>query len=62
MSNPVRKWRVTAIEWLSHTAVIEASTEEEARAEAQSLWEANAEQELFHFSDSGFDDFYIEEG
>jgi len=58
---PKRRWHVTAIEWLSHRAIIEADTEDEARAEAVRLWEANAGHEAFRFSDSGIDGFHVEE-
>jgi hypothetical protein len=61
MSTPKRRWRVTVIEWLSYKAVIEAATEDDARAEAERLWAQNAEHEIFRFSDSGLDGFSIEE-
>jgi hypothetical protein len=62
MSNPPkRRWHVTAIEWLSHRAIVEADTEDEARAQAQRLWSENAEHEAFRFSDAGLDGFHIEE-
>jgi hypothetical protein len=61
MSTPTRLWRVTALEWLAHVAVIEAPTEDEARALAQDLWDRQMEAEEFRFSDSGLDGFDIEE-
>jgi hypothetical protein len=61
MTAPKRRWRVTAIEWLSHDTVIEAHSEEEARAEAERLWADNGETEAFSFDDSGLDGFVVEE-
>ena len=61
MSLPKRRWHVTAIEWLSYDAVIEADSESEARAEAQRLWAENAETEAFSFDDSDLDCFVIVE-
>jgi hypothetical protein len=55
-----RKWRVTVIEWLSHVAVIEADTAEEAEAQARELWAENGEHE-FNFSDSGIDGVVVDE-
>jgi hypothetical protein len=56
-----RKWRVTVIEWLSHVAVIEADTAEQAEATAQQLWADNAEHDVFRFSDSGLDGIVVDE-
>jgi len=56
-----RQWRVTAIEWLSHVALIEAESAEEAEATARQLWVDNAEHEQFSFDDSGLDGFVVEE-
>jgi hypothetical protein len=56
-----RLWRVTAIEWLSHDAFIEAETAEQAEVKARDLWADNAEHEVFHFSNSGLDGFVVEE-
>ena len=44
-----------------HDAIIEASSEQEACAEAEKLRAANAEIEVFSFHDSGLDGFVIEE-
>jgi len=44
-----------------HDAIIEASSEQEACAEAERLRAANAEIEVFSFHDSGLDGFVIEE-
>jgi hypothetical protein len=56
-----RKWHVTAIEWLSHVAVIEADTAEQAEAKARDLWAENAEHEVFRFSDAGLDGIVVDE-
>ncbi len=56
-----RKWRVTVIEWLSHAAVIEANSAEQAEAEAYRLWAENAECEVFSFKDAGIDGVVVEE-
>lgn len=55
-----RKWRVTVIEWLSHVAVIEAATPEEAEALARQLWVENGEHEEFRFSNSGLDGVVVD--
>jgi len=56
-----RKWHVTVIEWLSHVAVIEADTAEQAEAIAQQLWVDNAEHDVFRFRDSGVDGIVVDE-
>jgi hypothetical protein len=61
MSAPKRRWRVTAIEWLSHHAIIEADSEDEAREQAERIWADKGETEIFEFEDSGLDGFDIEE-
>jgi hypothetical protein len=61
MTHASRKWRVTAIEWLSQVAVIEADTAEQAEFIAAELWADNSEHEVFHFSDAGLDGFVIDE-
>jgi hypothetical protein len=58
---PLKKFRVVVIEWLSHDAVIEATDEAAAKAEALRLWEANAECEVFSFDNSGIDGVQVEE-
>jgi hypothetical protein len=58
---PARRWRVTVIEWLSHKAIIEAETAEQAEARAYELWAENAEHEVFSFSDSGVDGVVVDE-
>ncbi len=50
-----QRYRVTVLEWLSHDAIIEASSREAAEAEARRLWDQNAEGEHFQFRDSGID-------
>jgi hypothetical protein len=57
----VRKWRVTVIEWLSHVAVIEAHTAEQAEEIAQRLWAENGEHNVFRFSDSDIDGIVVDE-
>ena len=48
---PVKRFRVTVIEWLSHDTVIEAPDVQAAEAEARRLWAENAEHEVFSFDD-----------
>ena len=48
-------YRVVVVEWLSHTAVIEAESARHAEAEARRLWAQNAESAIFSFEDSGID-------
>jgi hypothetical protein len=57
---PLRKWRVTAIEWLSHVAVIEAETQEQAEAQAEEFWAENGGDGVFRFKDGGLDGFFVE--
>jgi hypothetical protein len=52
---------VTVIEWLSHDAVIEATSPEEAEAKARELWENNAEHGIFVFRDSGIDGVTVDD-
>ena len=52
---PLRRYRVVAIEWLSHVAIIKAESREEAEAKAQLLWNDQSESESFRFNDSGLD-------
>jgi hypothetical protein len=59
--NRMRRFRVVAIEWLSHRAEIEATSPEAAEAQARELFTNNAEHEVFAFEDSGLDGFVIEE-
>jgi hypothetical protein len=54
-------YRVVVIEWLSHTAVIEAESRQHAEEEARRLWAENAEHEIFAFSDGGLDGVMVEE-
>jgi hypothetical protein len=61
MSEQHRQWRVTVIEWLSHKAIVEAETAEEAKATARELWAENAEHEVFSFSDSSLDGVVVDE-
>lgn len=57
----LKNYRVVVIEWLSHTAVIEAASPEMAESEARQLWADNAEHEVFRFEDSGIDGVVVEE-
>jgi hypothetical protein len=58
---PPRIWRVTVIEWRSHTATIEADTAEQAEALARQLWAENGEHRAFSFEDSGLDGVVVGE-
>jgi len=58
---PSRRYRVVVLEWLSHVAVIEATSSEEAEAKAMELWSSNDETEVFSFNDSGIDGVQVEE-
>ena len=45
MSAPaLKRYRVVAIEWLSHDAILEAADAIAAEAEARRLWASNGEQ------------------
>jgi hypothetical protein len=57
---PSRRYRVVVLEWLSHTAVVEASSKEEAEAKGLDLWNA-ADGESFSFEDSGIDGVVADE-
>ena len=59
--NRTRRFRVVAIEWLSHRAEIDAVSPEAAEALARELFANNAEHQVFTFEDSGLDGFHIEE-
>jgi hypothetical protein len=50
---PLKRFRVTVIEWLAHDAVVEAADAQAAEAEARRLWAENAEHQVFSFDDSG---------
>ncbi len=55
-----QRYRVTVLEWLSHEAIIEASSPEAAEVEARRLWDENAEHEVFQFEDSGIDGVVVD--
>jgi len=57
---PSRRYRVVVLEWLSHVAVIEATSAEEAEAKARELWSSNDETQAFSFNDSGIDGVQVE--
>ena len=58
---PVKRFRVTVIEWLSHDAIIEAPDAAAAEAEVRRLWAENAEHEVFSFDDSGIDGIQVDD-
>jgi len=55
-----QRYRVSVLEWLSYSAVIEAADPVAAEAEARRLWDENAEHEHFKFRDSGIDGIEVE--
>lgn len=56
---PLRRYRVVVLEWLSHEAVVEASSKEEAEIKGLDLWnDANGS---FSFEDSGIDGVVADE-
>lgn len=57
-----RLYRVTVIEWLTHDAMIEAASTDEAETEARRLWDENAEHEVFSFCASGIDGIVVDDG
>ena len=60
-TTPTRpRFRVTVIEWLSHSAFIEADDATAAEAEARRLWDENAEHDLFRFEESGIDGVVVD--
>ena len=56
-----RRYRVAVIEWTSHKAVIEATSEAEARYKAERLWMEDGEGRLFSFESAGFEGAVAEE-
>jgi DpnD/PcfM-like protein len=56
-----KTYRVVVVEWLSHKAVIEATSAEEAESQARELWANDAEHDAFNFEDSGIDGVTAEE-
>lgn len=58
---PTKRFRVTVIEWLSHSAYLDASSAEVAEAIARELWANKAETDVFCFEDCGIDGVDIEE-
>ncbi len=61
MNAPLKSYHVVVIEWLSHKAVIEAASPDQAEAKARQLWADNGEHEVFSFDDSGIDGVVVEE-
>lgn len=56
-----KTYRVVVIEWLSHKAIIEVTSPEEAEAKAAEMFADNSEHEVFRFEDSGVDGITVEE-
>ena len=56
---PLRRYRVVVLEWLSHVAVIEASSQAEAETNALDLW--NQADGSFSFEDQGIDGVIADE-
>ncbi len=62
MSASTRKrYRVTLIEWLSHVAVVEATSAEDAQEKALEIRETEEEGDGFEFEDGGVSDVMCEE-
>ena len=61
ISSGTRRYRVAVIEWSSHKAVIEATSEAEARYKAERLWMEDGDGKLFSFESCGFDGAVAEE-
>ncbi len=57
----LKTYRVVVIEWLSHKAIIEAASPEEAESKAARMFADNCEHDVFHFDDSGIDGITVEE-
>jgi hypothetical protein len=61
MSAPaLKRYRVVVLEWLSHVAVIEAASKEDAEAKGLELWN-KVDVEGFDFDDSGVDGVIADE-
>ncbi len=56
-----RRYRVAVIEWISHKAVIEATSEAEAAYKARRLWMEGDDNTLFSYESSGFEGAVAEE-
>jgi hypothetical protein len=56
-----RRYRVAVIEWNSHNAVIEATSEAEARRKAERLWMEGDDNSLFSYESCGFEGAVAEE-
>ena len=52
---------VTVIEWLSHLAVIEAESPEQAEEKARELWANHDEHAVFAFENSGIESVMVNE-
>ena len=60
-SPPHKSYRVVVIEWLSHKAIIEAASPEEAEAKAAQMFADKGDHDVFRFEDSGVDGITVEE-
>lgn len=56
---PSKRYRIVILEWLSHKAVVEASSKEEAEAKGLDLW--NQAEGAFSFEDQGVDGVIADE-
>lgn len=64
MSNdsPVLKnFRVTVIEWLAHTTVLQAADRDDAIEKARELWLNRQDDDRFEFEDSDLDTIIADE-
>ena len=58
---PSRRYRVTVVEWLSHVAIIEATSAEQAEEAALEIRGTDAEMNRFSFEDSGVSGVIVDE-
>jgi hypothetical protein len=62
MSAPtLKRYRVTVIEWLTHSAIITPTGTSAAEHGARRMWHENAEHDVFRFIESGIDGVQVEE-
>lgn len=60
-ANPTKQlFRVTVIEWLSHSTLLEAESPQAAEEQARRLWAENAEHDAFRFEDAGIDGVVVD--
>lgn len=60
-TTPKHKYRVTVIEWLSHTVLIEAEDRDEATEEARRLWLDKDVHDRFEFEDADLETVIADE-